>query len=146
MAKDIVRIGGAAGFWGDTNAAPVQLVEGGKLDYVVFDYLAEVTMSILARAKAKSPDAGYAIDFIQYVMPAIVRPVAEQGIRVIANAGGMNSEACAEAVRKIAAEAGVSLKVAVVLGDDLMPRLTRSARSRPRNGPAANHCRRSSPA
>ncbi|HJP20437.1 MAG TPA: acyclic terpene utilization AtuA family protein [Alphaproteobacteria bacterium] len=123
MAKDIVRIGGAAGFWGDTNAAPVQLVEGGKLDYVVFDYLAEVTMSILARAKAKSPDAGYAIDFIQYVMPAIVRPVAEQGIRVIANAGGMNSEACAEAVRKIAAEAGVSLKVAVVLGDDLMPRL-----------------------
>ncbi|MAG96543.1 MAG: DUF1446 domain-containing protein [Alphaproteobacteria bacterium] len=123
MAKDIVRIGGAAGFWGDTNAAPVQLVEGGKLDYVVFDYLAEVTMSILARAKARSPEAGYAIDFIQYVMPAIVRPVAEQGIRVIANAGGMNSEACAEAVRKIAAEAGVSLKVAVVLGDDLMPRL-----------------------
>ena len=123
MAKDIVRIGGAAGFWGDTNAAPVQLVEGGKLDYVVFDYLAEVTMSILARAKAKSADAGYAIDFIQYVMPAIVRPVAEQGIRVIANAGGMNSQACAEAVRKIAAEAGVSLKVAVVLGDDLMPRL-----------------------
>ncbi len=123
MAKEIVRIGGAAGFWGDTNAAPVQLVEGGKLDYVVFDYLAEVTMSILARAKAKKPDAGYAIDFIQYVMPAIVRPVAEQGIKVIANAGGMNSEACAEAVRKIAAEAGVSLKVAVVLGDDLMPRL-----------------------
>ncbi len=123
MAKDIVRIGGAAGFWGDTNAAPVQLVEGGKLDYVVFDYLAEVTMSILARAKAKNADAGYAIDFIQYVMPAIVRPVAEQGIRVIANAGGMNSQACAEAVRKIAAEAGVSLKVAVVLGDDLMPRL-----------------------
>ena len=123
MAKDIVRIGGAAGFWGDTNAAPVQLVEGGKLDYVVFDYLAEVTMSILARAKAKNADAGYAIDFIQYVMPAIVRPVAEQGIKVIANAGGMNSEACAEAVRKIAAEAGVSLKVAVVLGDDLMPRL-----------------------
>ena len=123
MAKDIVRIGGAAGFWGDTNAAPVQLVEGGKLDYVVFDYLAEVTMSILARAKAKNADAGYAIDFIQYVMPAIVRPVAEQGIRVIANAGGMNSQACAEAVRKIAAEAGISLKVAVVLGDDLMPRL-----------------------
>ncbi len=121
MAGKIVRIGCASGFWGDSALAAPQLVRRAEIDYLVFDYLAEVTMSIMARAKGRDPEAGYATDFVTVVMPEILRDVAAKGIRVVTNAGGVNPLACRAALAEAAAAAGVELKIAVVLGDDLMP-------------------------
>jgi hypothetical protein len=118
-----IRIGGAAGYWGDTSSAPRQLVEKGEVDYLIFDYLAEITMSILARAKAADAEAGYATDFIALVMKPLVRQIATKRIKVIANAGGVNVQACRRALEQVAREAGVALKIGTVEGDDLMPRL-----------------------
>lgn len=123
MAEKIVRIGGASGYWGDTASAPRQLVEKGDIHYLVFDYLAEVTMSILAKMRTRSADAGYATDFINLAMKPLIRDIARKKIKVVANAGGVNLEACRKALEQIAAEAGVSLKIGTVEGDDLMPRL-----------------------
>jgi hypothetical protein len=117
----VVRIGGASGFWGDSSVGAPQLVAQGRLDYLVFDYLAELTMSILAAARAKKPELGYATDFVDVTMRAIVRDVAKKGIRVISNAGGVNPQACAQALQALAAEQGVQLKIAVVSGDDVLP-------------------------
>ncbi|TNE35878.1 MAG: DUF1446 domain-containing protein [Alphaproteobacteria bacterium] len=114
-----IRIGGASGYWGDSQEAPRQLVLQGNLDYLVFDYLAEVTMSILVRAKEKTPDAGYARDFIDLVMKPLIHEIKARGIRVVANAGGVNVGACAAALAKVAEEAGVSLKIGTVEGDNL---------------------------
>ncbi|MCC2635784.1 MAG: hypothetical protein K0S48_3670 [Ramlibacter sp.] len=116
-----VRIGGASGFWGDSSVGAPQLVQQGNVDFLVFDYLAELTMSILAAARGKSPDLGYATDFVQVTMKAILREVAGKGIRVISNAGGVNPQACADALQALAAEQGVALKIAVVSGDDVLP-------------------------
>jgi Acyclic terpene utilisation family protein AtuA len=123
MSEKIVRIGGASGYWGDTMSAPRQLVEKGEVHYLVFDYLAEVTMSILAKMRQRSPEAGYATDFIALAMKPLIGEIARQRIKVIANAGGVNLEACRQALQRVAAEAGVRLKIATVEGDDLMPRL-----------------------
>ncbi|MEJ2174878.1 MAG: DUF1446 domain-containing protein [bacterium] len=123
MASKTVRIGCAAGFWGDSSIGAPQLVRSGRIDYLVFDYLAELTMSILARAKQKDPGLGYATDFPAIVMRSVIREIAEQGIRVVSNAGGLNPSACAAAVAQVAEAAGVKLSVAVVEGDDLMPRI-----------------------
>src|SRR5262249_11451727 len=112
-----------SGFWGDTETAAAQLVHHGKVDYLVSDYLAEVTMSILAAQKLKNPQAGYATDFVSVVMAPLAREIAEHKIKVITNAGGVNPLACRDAVLKACAAAGVALKVAVVLGDDLLPRI-----------------------
>lgn len=120
MNDRVVRIGGASGFWGDSSLAAPQLVHGAKLDYLTFDYLAELTMSILSRARAKNPEAGYAIDFVDVAMRSVIREVAAKGIKVLSNAGGVNPRACAEALRKLAAAEGVTLKIAVVEGDDLL--------------------------
>jgi len=117
-----VRIGGASAFWGDTDTAPAQLLRHGRIDYLVFDYLAEVTMSILVGARAKNPDAGYAVDFVQVIAP-LLRELAEKKVKVVANAGGVNPLACRDALAKACAQAGVPRRIAVVLGDDLMPRL-----------------------
>lgn len=117
--RDIVRIGGASAFWGDSLAGPVQLAERGTVDYLVFDYLAETTMAILAGARAKDPQLGYATDFVDVAMRSILPKVAEKGIRVLANAGGINPRACAAALERIAAEQGIKINVAVVDGDDL---------------------------
>lgn len=114
-----VRIGGASGYWGDSQDAPRQLVMQGNIDYLVFDYLAEVTMSILARAKAKDPDAGYAKDFVSLVMKPLMGEIKARGIRVVANAGGVNVGACAQALAAAAVEAGVELAIGTVEGDDL---------------------------
>jgi hypothetical protein len=122
MLKKIVRIGGASGYWGDTASAPIQLIEKGDIHYLVFDYLAEVTMSILAKQRSRSEDAGYAIDFVTAVMKPLVREIAKRKIKVIANAGGVNLPACRKALEKVAQDAGVTLKIGVVEGDDLMPR------------------------
>jgi hypothetical protein len=115
----IVRIGCGAGFWGDSPEGPAQLVRSGLIDYLVMDYLAEITMSILARMKAKRADLGYATDFVTMVMKPLAREIAERRIRVVTNAGGVNPQACRDALLAVFREAGVDLKVAVVLGDDL---------------------------
>ena len=117
-----VRIGGASGYWGDTAEAPRQLIELGHLDYLVFDYLAEVTMAILAKQKSRASDAGYAHDFVTSVMKPLISTIVARKIRVIANAGGVNLEACRAALQKVADDAGVRLRVATVEGDDLVGR------------------------
>ena len=119
-----VRIAAGQGFWGDWLEAPRRQVEGGPIDYLMLDYLAEVTMSILQKQKERDPMMGYARDFIgaiESVLPALTK----RGVKVIANAGGVNPPACATAVRALAARhgAGDAIKVGVVTGDDLLPRL-----------------------
>ena len=123
MTKDIVTIGGAAGAWGDSSLSTAQLLASKKLDYIVYEGLAEVTMAILTRAKLKNPDAGYATDFIDPILRTHLREIRSQGIRVVTNAGGINPQAAANAVRAFADEQGIPLKVSVVEGDNLMPQL-----------------------
>ncbi|HEY0971737.1 MAG TPA: acyclic terpene utilization AtuA family protein [Gemmatimonadales bacterium] len=117
-----VRVASGQGFWGDWLEAPRRQVEGGEVDYLMLDYLAEVTMSILQKQKERDPKMGYARDFVgamESVLPAVTR----RGVRVIANAGGVNPVACAEAVQAMAASKGERLRIGVVTGDDLLPRL-----------------------
>ena len=120
--KTSIRIGGASGYWGDSNAAPAQLVEKGNIDYLVFDYLAEVTMAILAKLKSRKEDQGYAHDFVFGVMKPLVKQIADKKIKVIANAGGVNLDACRKALEAVAKEAGVTLKIGTVEGDNLLER------------------------
>ena len=122
--KEIVRVGAGQGFWGDWLEAPRRQVEGGPLDYLMLDYLAEVTMSILQKQKERDPNMGYARDFVG-AMESVMDAVANRGVKVIANAGGVNPPACADAVRAVAKKMGVDAKVriGVVTGDNLLPRL-----------------------
>lgn len=123
-----VRIGCASAFWGDTSTAAAQLVEGAQLDYLVFDYLAEITMSLLAGARMKDPQAGYATDFVEVLSP-LLKQLREQNIRVISNAGGINPLACAAALQAACDKADEPLKIAVLLGDDLQPQFKQLATS-----------------
>jgi hypothetical protein len=123
MSKKILRtqplrIGCASGFWGDSEAGAVQLVTSGRIDYLVFDYLAEITMSLLARARAKLPESGYAPDFVK-VIAQLAPQIHAQGIRVVSNAGGVNPEACAAALTAKLEAMGFPMRIAVVEGDDL---------------------------
>ncbi len=120
QAQDkIVRIGGASGFWGDSCVAAPQLVLGAKIDYLVSDYLAELTMAILASARNKKPDLGYATDFVELAMNSVLPEIAKRGIKVVTNAGGINPQGCAAALTKLARELGLNLRIAVVEGDDV---------------------------
>jgi len=116
--RNHVRIGGAAGFWGDSALGPRQLLDGGDLDYLVFDYLAELTMSLLAAARRKQHELGYATDFID-VMRDVLGDALARGVRIVANAGGINPQGCAAALRALAAEQGLAPRIAVVEGDDV---------------------------
>jgi hypothetical protein len=122
--KKVVRVAAGQGFWGDDLDAPRRQADGGQIDYLMLDYLAEVTMSILQKQKERDPAMGYARDFvgaIESVLPAIT----DRGVRVIANAGGVNPPACAAAVMEMAGSRGSAgkLKIGVVTGDDLLPRI-----------------------
>lgn len=119
--REPVRIGCASGFWGDTATAVPQLIYSGKLDFLVFDYLSEITMSLLTAAKTKMPNLGYTPDFVQVALAPFINDIHRKGIRVVSNAGGVNPLACAEAIQEVTKKAGLELKVAVVTGDDLMP-------------------------
>ncbi|MGN6261768.1 MAG: acyclic terpene utilization AtuA family protein [Ralstonia sp.] len=123
MRKDTISIGGASGFWGDSITGPMQLVASGRIDFLVFDYLAELTMSLLASARMKNAELGYATDFVSVAMRAVLKDALAQNIRIIANAGGVNPRGCATALQALAAELGVSVHIAVVEGDDVLPLL-----------------------
>jgi len=125
MATDRpIRVAAGQGFWGDWLEAPFRQVMGGPIDYLMLDYLAEVTMSILQKQRARDPTLGYATDFVR-TMERLLGPVVERGVKVVANAGGVNPRACARAVGEAAERLGLAgrTRVAVVLGDDLLDRL-----------------------
>ena len=118
---ELVRIGCGAGFWGDSGEGPKQLVESGQIDYLILDYLAEITMSLLARARSKDPAAGYATDFPD-VIARLAPQIKQHGVRVVTNAGGVNPKACQEVLAAKLKAAGIELRIGIVTGDDLLPR------------------------
>jgi hypothetical protein len=124
MSARVVRVAAGQGFWGDWLEAPVRQVRGGPIDYLMMDYLAEVTMSIMQKQKSRDPKAGYARDFVP-LMERILPDIVKKGIKVTSNAGGVNPRACAEAVLEVARRLGLSNKVSVglVTGDDILGRL-----------------------
>ncbi len=121
MAKNI-RIGGACAFYGDSSVAPAQLIAAG-VDYIILDYLAEATMSVLGNMRKRRADLGYAADFTEWVWKDNLRALKETGTKVVTNAGGVNPQGCASRMAKIAADAGLSFRIAIVEGDDLTDRL-----------------------
>src|SRR5262250_2524259 len=122
--KEMVRVASGQGFWGDLLTAPVDQVRKGPIDYLMLDYLAEVTMSILQKQRSRDPNAGYARDFVS-LLREILPDCVEKNIKVLSNAGGVNVTGCAEAIRDAANELGLSgkVKIGVVTGDDILGRL-----------------------
>jgi hypothetical protein len=122
--KTTVRVAGGQGFWGDLLTAPIDQVRKGPIDYLMLDYLAEVTMSILQKQRARDPQAGYARDFVA-LMHEILPDCVEKNITVLSNAGGVNVTGCAAAIRDVAGELNLTgkVKIGVVTGDDILDRL-----------------------
>ncbi|HTH51068.1 MAG TPA: acyclic terpene utilization AtuA family protein, partial [Pyrinomonadaceae bacterium] len=122
--KEKVRVAGGQGFWGDLLTAPVDQVRKGPIDYLMLDYLAEVTMSILQKQRSRNPEAGYARDFVE-LMREILPDCVEKGIKVLSNAGGENVTGCAAAIANVARELGLEgkVKIGVVTGDDVLDKL-----------------------
>ncbi|MFT5735122.1 MAG: hypothetical protein ACJA2W_004010 [Planctomycetota bacterium] len=117
--KDKVLIANGQGFWGDSILGPVRLIKEGPLDYLTLDYLAEVTMSIMQKLKDRDPSKGYATDFVQ-LLDRILPEAVEKGVKIVANAGGVNPLACKDAVLEVIRKHGLNVKVAVVEGDDIL--------------------------
>ena len=119
-----IRIANGQGFWGDSLDAPIELVRRGSIDYLTLDYLAEITMSIMQKQRARDPRSGYARDFVSMI-EQILPELVERNIKVVANAGGVNPEACRDAVRDVARRAGFGgrVRIGIVAGDDIMHRL-----------------------
>ncbi len=120
--SETLRIANISGFYGDRLDAAKEMLEGGEVEFLTGDYLAELTMLILHKARAKSPDTGYAVTFLRQ-MEQILGPALDRGVKVVANAGGLNPGGMAEALRKQAAELGLSARVAHIAGDDLLGEL-----------------------
>lgn len=118
--RDRVTIGCWAGFWGDSREAAERVVHGPPIDYLVADHLAEITMALLARARARDPAAGYVSDAVEALAP-LLGEIHARSIKVVTNAGGLDPRGCARALREAAAAAGVPLRVACVTGDDVLP-------------------------
>jgi len=119
-----IRIGNGCGFWGDNADAPILLAQSGRLDYLTLEYLAELTMSILALQKQRDPQAGFAGDFLDVLERLVPILQAQPKLKIITNAGGMNPQGCAARARTILDEAGLTgHRIAVVHGDDLLPRI-----------------------
>ena len=121
MTKPI-RIANCSGFFGDRLSAAREMVEGGPIDVLTGDWLAELTMLILARTRMKRPRGGYAHTFVRQ-MEQVMGTCLDRGIKVVSNAGGLDPDACAEAVAEVANKLGLHPKIAYVRGDDLMPRM-----------------------
>jgi hypothetical protein len=123
-ADRTVRIASGQGFWGDWLEAPIRQVEGGPIDYLMMDYLAEVTMSIMQKQRSRDPSMGYAKDFVP-LMERLLPAVVERGIRIVSNAGGVNPLSCARHVYEVAEALGLDdrLTIGVVMGDDILDRL-----------------------
>ncbi|MFN7929666.1 MAG: acyclic terpene utilization AtuA family protein [Blastocatellia bacterium] len=119
-----IRIANGQGFWGDSLEAPVQLVERGPIDYLTLDYLAEITMSIMQKQKSRDPNAGYARDFLQ-VVSRVLPQCLDRKIKIIANAGGVNPQACVAGLQAVVQKLGLAgkVKIGVVTGDDIMDKL-----------------------
>ncbi|HWN81146.1 MAG TPA: acyclic terpene utilization AtuA family protein, partial [Candidatus Udaeobacter sp.] len=124
MNDRVVRVAAGQGFWGDWLEAPVRQVNGGPIDYLMMDYLAEVTMSIMQKQKSRDPKTGYARDFVP-LMERILPEVVKRRIKVTSNAGGVNPRGCAEAVLEVARRLGLAeqVKIGLVSGDDILGRL-----------------------
>lgn len=121
--KHSIRIGNGQGFWGDSVDAPIQMIQAGPLDYLTLDYLAEVTMSIMQRQKMKNPERGYANDFVRFC-DRMLPEIMQRGVKIIANAGGVNPHACQQALVDSAQRHGLKgTKIAIVHGDDILARL-----------------------
>ena len=123
MSDKKVLIANAQGFWGDSMLGPLRLIEEGPVDYLTFDYLAEITMSIMQKARMKNPELGYATDFVKLV-GRIIKTCKEKNIKIIANAGGVNPRGCLEAIKKIIRDQNITgVKIAIVEGDDILTQL-----------------------
>jgi hypothetical protein len=120
--KDVLKIGNAGGYWGDDPEALYRQVMGGRLDYISMDFLAEITMSIMQKQRKRDPDLGYARDFLP-MLEKVLPKLLKDKTRIITNAGGVNPEACAEAIEALAGKLGLSVKIAVVYGDDILERI-----------------------
>ena len=118
-----ISIAGASGMWGDSMLSTAQLLTDPDLDYITYECLAEITMAIMTRAKLKDPNAGYATDVVEQLIPSHLAEFAVRGIKVVTNAGGVNPKAAAAVLQEKCQELGLSLKVASVSGDDAMPHL-----------------------
>src|SRR5688500_9746072 len=122
--RSTIRIDSGQGFWGDLLTAPVDQVRNGPIDYLMLDYLAEVTMSIMQKQRARDPNAGYAKDYVA-LMREILPDCVEKNIKVLSNAGGVNIAGCADAIKETVRDLGLSgkVKIGVVTGDDILGRL-----------------------
>src|SRR5438874_11812715 len=120
--RETLRVANASGYWGDDPGALAQQVRGGALDYVTLDFLAEITMVILQRQRARDPRLGYAYDFVG-MLDSVLPDIVQGGIRVVANAGGVHVEACRDRIAEACRARGLTPAIGMVAGDDLLPRL-----------------------